>query len=209
MGFTVGLTGGVASGKTLVEGLFRELGIQVLDADLVARKVVTPPSPALAAIAAQFGPQFLAPDGTLDRRRMRAHVFEHPHERKKLEAILHPLMFREILLWRETRHPPYSVLSAAILFESGMHKLVSRTLVIDVPLEMQQQRLRLRDGLDEHLSAKMLAAQLPREERLALADDCVDNSGTIEATRRQVAALHQLYVGFSSPPAPAYGVSKA
>jgi len=194
---TVGLTGGVASGKTLVESVFIELGVPVVDADQISREVVRPPSPALDLIRTRFGDEFLNLDGSLNRPQMRAHVFGDPAQRKKLEQILHPLMFRRIEDWRNACEQPYCVLSAAILLESGLQRLTDRVLVVDIPAELQRQRLRARDAVSESLADSMLAAQLSREQRLQSADDVVDNSGSMDETRRQVLALHQTYLGMA------------
>lgn len=194
---TVGLTGGVASGKTLVETIFVELGVPVLDADQVSREVVHPPSAALDLIRTQFGVEFLNPDGSLNRARMRALVFADPEQRTKLEKILHPLMFKRIGEWRNACAQPYCVLSAAILLESGLRQLADRVLVVDAPAVLQRQRLRIRDGISESLASGMLAAQFSREQRLQSADDVVDNSGSMDETRRQVLALHQSYLGMA------------
>lgn len=190
---TVGLTGGVASGKSLAERFFRELGVPVLDADQVSRDVVQAPSIALDQIREQFGMDFLNADGSLNRPRMRAHVFADATERKKLEQILHPLMFQRIAAWRDRCNEPYCIISAAILLEGGLRRLVDRVLVVDAPPELQRQRLQARDGASAALVDSMLAAQLPREQRLQSADDVVDNSGPEQDTQRQIERLHQSY----------------
>jgi dephospho-CoA kinase len=156
--YTVGLTGGIASGKSLVALLFRELGVPVLDADQVSRLVVEPGRPALAEIAAHFGREFLLEDGNLDRARMRERVFADPEARRALERITHPRIRDYIRQWLDTQQAPYCILENAILFESGMDALVDRVLVVDVPESMQRARLVDRDGIDPVLVERMLAA---------------------------------------------------
>ena len=190
----IGLTGGIASGKSTVGNLFIGLGVPLLDGDDVAREVVAPPSPALAAIAAHFGAEYLLADGSLDRRRLRQRVFAEPAARRELEAITHPLIRRRILDWREAQTAPYCILSVAILVESGMDQLVDRILVVDVPQAAQFERLVTRDGIAEPLAQQMIAAQASRAERLARADDVIDNTGPPQSLAPQVARLHQLYL---------------
>jgi len=189
----IGLTGGIASGKSTVGNLFIGLGVPLLDGDHVAREVVAPPSPALAAIAARFGPDYLLADGSLDRRRLRQRVFAEPAARRELEAITHPLIRQRILAWRDAQTAPYCILSVAILVESGMNQLVDRILVVDVPQAAQLERLLTRDGIAEPLAQQMIAAQASRAERLARADDVVDNTRSPQSLAPQVARLHQLY----------------
>lgn len=190
----IGLTGGIASGKSTVGDQFIALGVPLLDGDYVAREVVAPPSPALAAIAAHFGAEYLQPDGTLDRRRLRERVFSDPTARRELEAITHPLIRRRILEWRDAQTAPYCILSVAILVESGMHQLVDRILAVDVPQATQLERLVLRDGIAEPLAQQMIAAQASRSQRLARADDVVDNTRPPQSLAPQVERLHRLYL---------------
>lgn len=191
---TVGLTGGVASGKTTVQHMFAALGVPVLDADLVAREVVAPGEPALDQIAAEFGTGMILVDGTLDRRRMREHVFADPAARKRLEAITHPHIRARMRAWKSAQTGPYCMLSVAILIEAGMQTLVDRILVVDVPETVQEQRLCVRDGIAPHLAAQMLAAQLPRSQRLAAADDVVVNTSDLVTLSRCVERLHRYYL---------------
>lgn len=187
---TLGLTGGIASGKSLVEALLREWGVPVLDADQVSREVVAPGQPALAAIAERFGADMLQADGSLDRRRMRAKVFADPAQRKRLEELLHPLIGERLLAWRDAQTADYCVLSVAILLESRFRSLVDRIVVVDVAPAVQVSRLIARDGIDETLAHQMLAAQTSREARLAAADDIIDNSGSPDQTQAQLKMLH-------------------
>ncbi|MFI4981992.1 MAG: dephospho-CoA kinase [Nevskiales bacterium] len=190
----IGLTGGIASGKRTVGNQFIALGVPLLDGDHVAREVVAPPSPALVAIAAHFGAEYLQADGTLDRRRLRERVFSDPAARRELEAITHPLIRRRILEWRDAQTAPYCILSVAILVESGMHQLVDRILAVDVPQATQLERLVVRDGIAEPLARQMIAAQASRSERLARADDVVDNTRPPQSLAPQVERLHRLYL---------------
>lgn len=202
---TIGLTGGIASGKSTVQAMFMGLGVPVLDADLVAREVVAPGSPALGEIAQAFGADMLLADGTLDRRRMRERVFADEAERKRLEGITHPHIRQRMQAWKAAQTAPYCMLSVAILIEAGMTPLVDRTLVVDVPEAVQQQRLRERDVVSAELAAQMLAAQLSRDQRLAHADDILTNTGSLETLRACVERLHRYYLGLAragTPKAP-------
>ena len=190
----IGLTGGIASGKSTVGNHFIELDVPLLDGDHVAREVVAPPSPALAAIAERFGPEYLLADGALDRRRLRERVFAEPAARRELEAITHPLIRQRIIAWRNSQTAPYCILSVAILVESGMNQLVDRILVVDVPQATQLERLVTRDGIAEPLAQQMIAAQASRTERLARADDVIDNTRPTPQLAAQVDRLHQLYL---------------
>lgn len=191
---TIGLTGGIASGKTLVGEQFAALGVPVLDADQVSRDVVKPPSAALDRIAESFGRQFIDASGQLDRRRLRAEVFADSSKRQQLEAILHPLIAQRLQDWRDAQTTPYCILSVAILLESGMHRLVDRILVVDVSEALQISRLVMRDGIDETLARSMLGAQAARSERLRRADDVIQNDGDPGSCREQVAHLHRRYL---------------
>lgn len=199
--FTVGLTGGIASGKTTAAKLFIELGVPLLDADDVAREVVAPGSTGLAAIAQRFGSRFIGADGGLDRRSLREHVFADPAALQALEAITHPLIRARIGDWRAAQSQPYCILSAAILVESRMDRLVQRILVVDVSAARQLERLLLRDGITEELARKMIATQVSPELRRARADDLVDNSGDRAALTAQVWRLHRLYTALADSPA--------
>lgn len=192
--FTVGLTGGVASGKSLVSAQFRALGVPVLDADQVSRAVVEPGQPALMAIAQRFGEDVLLADGRLDRRRLRQIVFADADARRDLERITHPPIRAAIRQWMDRQTAPYSMLENAILIESGMDRLVDRVLVVDVPESVQRQRLQQRDEIDLALVEQMLAAQSPRALRLERADDVLVNTGTPDQTADSVLRFHDLYL---------------
>jgi dephospho-CoA kinase len=192
--YIVGLTGGIGSGKSAVAERFRALGILVVDADQAARAVVEPGTPALAAIAEHFGPGVLQADGSLDRAALRKLVFDDPEQRRWLEALLHPLI-GEWLRTRLAEAPgPYAILESPLLFEGSQHRMVHRTLVVDVPEEMQVARATTRDGNSPEQIRAIMAAQMRREQRRARADDCIDNSGPPEALDDQVEALHRRYL---------------
>lgn len=194
---TVGLTGGIASGKSLVATQFESLGVPVLDADQVSRDVVVPGAPALAEIAAHFGSQFIDASGQLDRRKMREHIFQDSAARQQLEAILHPRIRQQMKLWRDAQQTPYCILSVAILLETGMRSLVDRVLVVDTLVENQVTRLTQRDDITPELAHSMIAAQASRETRLSAADDVIHNASEIADTLRQVTDLHCFYLRIS------------
>lgn len=191
--FTVGLTGGVASGKTYVSGLFAELGVPLLEADEVAREVVAVGTRGLAAIAERFGAEMLFDDGSLNRRALREQVFADPDARRDLEAITHPLIRARVAEWRAAQTAPYCVYAAAILVESGMTRLVDRVLVVDAPEDVQLRRVQARDTIAEPLARQMLAAQAPRAVKLAAAQDVLDNRDESRALKPQLLRLHALY----------------
>lgn len=192
--FTVGLTGGIASGKSTVARLFAALGVPVIDTDDIAREVVMPGKPALAAVVAAFGAQFLDSSGRLDRRRLRAHVFAQSAERQRLETILHPYIEKETLAALDGAAGPYRLVVVPLLIESGFDRHVDRILVVDCPVATQRSRLALRDRSPPEEVERMLAAQLTREERLRHADDVLANDGTLEELRSAVSRLHQRYL---------------
>lgn len=197
MSLAIGLTGGVASGKSYVQGLFAELGVPIIEADDVGRAVVQPGEPALAEIAARFGADMLLADGQLNRPRMRERVFQDAAALRELEAITHPHIRARLRAWRDAQTAPYCLLSAAILLESGMASLVSRVLVVDAPEQDQLSRLMRRDGIAEPLARAMLARQWTRAERLARADDLIDNPEPAGDLRPAVQALHRRYLGLA------------
>lgn len=193
--YVVALTGGIASGKSVVEQRFRNLGVPVCDADYAARVVVEPGSDGLAAIVAAFGNEVLDSHGRLDRPAMRQRVFADPTARKTLEAIVHPQVRQWMLDHAQRAEGPYVMLSIPLLAENIAHyRWVDRIVVVDVPEALQVGRLVLRDGIDETLAARILSSQATRAARLAMADDVIDNAGPESALDAQVAALHQRYL---------------
>lgn len=194
--FIVGLTGGVASGKSEVTRRFEALGVHVADADHAARAVVAPGQPALARIGERFGAAMLHTDGTLDRRRLRALVFADAQARRDLEAITHPAI-RALLEAQCLAAPgPYALAAIPLLAEAGRaaYPWLARVLVVDAPVQLQHARLMRRDGVDEAMAERMIAAQASREARLAIADDVIVNDGDPSHLDAPVAALHARYL---------------
>jgi len=192
----IGVTGGIASGKTTVVRAFAERGIPWVDADDVAREVVASGEPALAEIADHFGGEILASDGSLDRRALRERVFADPDARKALERITHPPIRERLISHLERLQAagaPYVLLVSPLLFETGQDAMVDRCLVIDVPEAVQMARTATRDNVDEAQARAIIAAQMSREERLARADDVIDNSAAETDLEAQVAALDRRY----------------
>lgn len=200
----IGVTGGIASGKSTVANAFAALGAPWVDADDVAREVVEPGEPALETIAERFGREVLNEDGTLNRRALREIVFAHAGERRWLESVTHPRI-RERLIEHLARllatGSPYVLLVSPLLFESGQSEMTDRTLVIDVPEALQIARTAARDDVDEAQARAIVAAQMPRTERLARADDVLDNGGSEAAMRRRVAELDRHYRELATRPA--------
>jgi dephospho-CoA kinase len=192
--FRVALTGGIASGKTTVAGLFAELGIPLIDTDLIAREVVEPGQPALAAIVRAFGPEVLDADGCLDRRRMRERIFADPAVKQRLEAILHPAIRAEMERQSRVAGGPYQILVIPLLAEGRRRDHVDRVLLVDVPEALQVERLVSRDGVSREQAQASLNAQATRAERLAIADDVIQNSGRVNELKQQVRALHEKYL---------------
>ena len=192
--FTVALTGGIASGKSETAQRFAAHGASVVDADIVARDIVQPGMPALEEIAAEFGPRMLDSTGALERAEMRALIFGDSAARRRLEAILHPRVRTEMLLRTDAATGPYALLVVPLLIETEGYDWVDRVLVVDAPREVQLRRAMARDGMSRALAEAMIDAQASREQRLAAADDVIDNSGTPEALEAQVAGLHRRYL---------------
>lgn len=193
--FVVGLTGGIGSGKTTVADQFAALGATVVDTDAIAHELTGPGGAAMPAIVAEFGASLAAADGRLDRAAMRELAFRDAGARKRLEAILHP-MIRDTSAARIAAAPGAYVISAVpLLVESGNWKeRVERVLVIDCPEEVQIERVMRRNGLPREQVQAILAAQATRAQRLAAADDVIDNGGTPDLLPPRVAALHQRYL---------------
>lgn len=184
----IGLTGGIASGKSTVTGILRSLGAHVLDADVIAREVVEPGTPALAEIAERF-PGVLTPAGRLDRPALGARIFHHPEERQALNAIIHPRIsqrFLEESARLEAEGAARLVYDAPLLIENGIHKGMDEVLLVWVPRETQLTRLMQRDGLTHEQAEARLASQMPLEAKRVFATHLIDNAGTPEATRAQV-----------------------
>jgi dephospho-CoA kinase len=189
----IGLTGGIACGKSTVSGILREMGLPVIDADQIARDVVRPGEPAYDEIAAEFGKDIIAGDGTIDREKLGALVFEDEEKRRRLEAITHPVIFRaiaqEVARLRLERNPKSIVVDAALLFESGLSDYMDKNVAVTVSDDLQLTRLMERDHLDENAARLRMASQMPSSEKAERAHLLIDNSGTLEETRGAVRAL--------------------
>lgn len=194
--FIVGLTGGIASGKSEVSRRFETLGITVADADLAAREVVAPGSPVLAQIAALFGDEVLQADGSMDRARLRQRVFANPDDRRALEAITHPAIRARVRAQCEGAASPYAIAAIPLLTEAGgkpSYPWLQRILVVDAPVAVQHARLLKRDTITSQLAEQMIQAQASREQRLAIADDVIVNDGHPDALQAQIEALDARY----------------
>jgi len=197
--YAVGLTGGVAAGKSAVTRRFEALGVPVHDADVAARVVVEPGSEGLAAIVAAFGPQALDGQGRLDRAAMRQRVFADDAARLELEAIIHPRVREWLRQQVLADTAPYCLLAIPLLAENIAHyRWLDRILLVDAPEAVQLDRLMARDGIDRALAERMLARQASRGERLTLADDIIDNSSSEAALDAHVQALHRRYLALAA-----------
>ena len=196
--FRVALTGGIASGKSTVADLFAQLGVPVIDTDLIARQVVAPGQPALAEIVAAFGPGVLDAEGGLDRRRMRERIFADPGARHRLEAILHPAIRAEMERQSAAAAGADQLLVIPLLAEGGRRAHVDRVLVVDVPEELQLERLAGRDQVTAEQARASLEAQATRAQRLGIADDVISNTGPMDELRGKVAELHEKYLALAA-----------
>ena len=193
MRYTVAVTGGIGSGKSTVADAFSHLGVDVIDADIIARQVVEPGTPALQAIAAHFGSGLLHDDGTLNRRALREKIFAHPDDKTWLNALLHPLIQQETHRQIQAASSPYVLWVVPLLVENHLAAKADRVLVVDVPKETQIERTVSRDRVSREHAEHILAAQATREQRLAVADDVIENTGTPDAIASDVARLHDRY----------------
>ena len=191
--FRIGLTGGIASGKSAVADMLAAEGAAVIDTDVIAREVVLPGQPGLGDVVAAFGEGILNPDGSLDRRALRRRIFDEPRDRQRLEALLHPRIRAETLRQADEADGPYQVIVVPLLVGSELIAAVSRVLVVDCAEATQIQRLMARDGETEEGARSILAAQSTRADRLAIADDVLVNDGTLDELADKVAKLHQTY----------------
>jgi dephospho-CoA kinase len=198
----VGLTGGIASGKTTVARLFAARGVTVIDTDEIARDVVAPGSAVLARVVEAFGPEVLNPEGTLERPRMRELVFADPERRAQLEAILHPAILEEMERRSASAPGPYHVLVVPLLIESDLVLRVDRVLVVDVSEATQLKRLLARDAESPSQALAILAAQVTPAERLARAHDVISNEGSLESLAAQVDELHVRYLALAQQARP-------
>ena len=190
----IGLTGGIASGKSTVAQRFTELGVPVIDADVAARAVVASGTPGLARVIERFGPGVLAQNGELDRRALRDLIFSKPGARRDLESILHPLIRADMERSAGQAVGPYVVMAIPLLIEGGPSDRVDRILVVDVDEAVQLQRVMERDGCTAEQARAILASQANRPARLAAADDVLQNAGTVTDLRQAVDRLHERYL---------------
>ena len=198
MTFSIGLTGGIGCGKTTVADLFAALGATLIDTDLIAHRLTAPQGQAMPAIVAEFGPQFAAADGALERARMRELVFSDALAKARLEAILHPRIVEQALAEAAAASGAYVIFVVPLLVQSpAWRQRVTRIVVIDCPEAVQVARVMARNGLSEQQVRAIMAAQATRAERLAAADDVITNEGEIAALHPQIALLHAKYLAIS------------
>lgn len=194
--FRVGLTGGIASGKSAADSAFAALGVTVIDADVIARELVEPGQPALDKIASHFGSEVLASDGQLDRAMLRRRIFANPDDKAVLESILHPRIRAELQARTAAAAGDIAIASIPLLTEGGgrdAYPWLDRILVIDVSVETQRTRLMARDGIDAQLAEQMIGAQASPAARLSIADDILRNEDTLDALQQRVIELHRFY----------------
>lgn len=194
MCYTVALTGGIGSGKSTVADAFARLGITVVDADVIARQVVEPGQPALRQIAQHFGHAILQADGSLNRRALREIIFAHPEEKQWVNNLLHPIIQQRTRHALSSARSPYVLWVVPLLVENQLHHRAQRVLVVDVTEDTQLQRTMQRDNVSYEHASQILAAQVSRSERLAVADDVINNDGPPDAITDGVARLHQHYL---------------
>ena len=196
--FVVGLTGGVGSGKSTATDMFAELGAGIVDTDGISRELTAPGGAAIPALREAFGADYIAANGALDRAKMRALVFGDPAARRKLEEILHPVIRAESRTRIAGSDRPYVIVVVPLLLETGAYaELTDRVLVVDCAEEEQLRRVAQRSGVTADAARAIMAAQLPRAERLARADDVLSNAGSVEDLRRQVSVLHAKYLNLA------------
>lgn len=198
MVFKVGLTGGVASGKTTVSELFSALGVEIIDADVIARNLLVKGSDCYQSVLTLFGQQVLLDNGDINRAWLRNKIFTDVIAKQQLEAIIHPRVRQQMLDQAEQCPQPYCILSIPLLTEAAMQDLVDRVLVVDTAPTSQIARLTTRDGISDAQAQQMLAGQAKPEQRLAIADDVIDNNGSAEALAPLVSQLHQQYLRLAS-----------
>lgn len=192
--FIIGLTGGIGSGKTTVSDFFSELGIDIIDADIVARKVVAPGSDGLLAIKAHFGDEFVNEQQQLDRKKLRTQIFSHAEDKLWLNNLLHPLIRQEIVNQLDQATSQYCILVAPLLLENGLQKLVNRVLIVDIEEQSQISRTLARDTSSREEIKRIISSQMSREERLTFADDIINNNNaSLKEVRQQVLALNKQY----------------
>jgi dephospho-CoA kinase len=192
--FIVGLTGGIGSGKTAASDIFKSLGINIVDADIVAREVVEPGKPALEEIVKHFGEKILQADKTLDRAKLRTKIFQYSEEKLWLEQLLHPVIREEITHQLSNSEAAYSILVSPLLFETDQSRLVNRSLLIDVPVEAQLARATKRDSNSLEQIQKIIDSQLPRNVKLSMADDIICNDASLLELESKIKDKHAFYL---------------
>ena len=192
--WVLGLTGGIGSGKSAVSAMFEELGIQVVDADIVAREVVEPGSVGLTKITAHFGDEILTSNGTLDRAKLRAIIFADESQKQWLNNLLHPLIRESMLSQLKQATSNYVILVAPLLFENGLEKYCNHTLLIDVPVDVQITRTTARDNVSVELAKQIIASQMSRADKQQKAADILDNNRPLEEVKTDVQKLHKKYL---------------
>lgn len=193
MALKIGLTGGIGSGKSTACEIFSELGVPVIDADVIAHELVKPGMPAFNEMTKIFGTEIISSDGTLDRKIIRDKVFANETDRKKLENILHPAVYEEISVQVKNINSKYCIISIPLLLETNASKTVDRILVIDVPRELQLERASNRDRTNKSDIDAIIDSQISRKDRLSAANDIVDNKGNINDLRKKICDLHEFY----------------
>lgn len=194
----VGLTGGIGSGKSLASAQFEILGVEVVDADVVAREVVEPGTPALRSIAKQFGDDILDQNGALNRAKLRTLIFADTNAKRWIEHLLHPLIRSEIIRQLSLANSAYAILVSPLLFEAKQHQLCTRTLLIDAPEQAQKDRAASRDNVDADAIQKIIDAQMPRPSKQQLANDIILNDQDEQHLRDMVELQHQQYLEIAS-----------
>lgn len=194
----VALTGGIGSGKTLVSRLFEELGVAVIDTDVISRQLVTPDSTALKRIIELFGENYLLTDGNLDRKKMRELIFNDTKAKQALENILHPLILSEVRRQLDLQNGVYAIIVVPLLAETGQQYQAERVLVVDTPEALQRERVKSRDNIDDVLFEQILQNQSSRRQRQAIADDILLNDADVESLKDKVLQLHHKYLQLAS-----------
>ncbi|MDK1288715.1 dephospho-CoA kinase [Pseudoalteromonas umbrosa] len=193
----LGLTGGIGAGKTAATRHFESLGIDVVDADIVAREVVMPGTTGLNSIVERFGPSILSPDGKLNRAKLRDIIFNDETEKTWLNELLHPLIRAQMLSELANAASPYCILCAPLLFENGLEKLCNKTLLIDVPNDVQIARTSARDKVSQEQVKNIIAAQMSREDKCLRADYIIDNNRPLTEVQIELDNLHQTFLAAS------------
>ncbi|MBE9562162.1 MAG: dephospho-CoA kinase [Proteobacteria bacterium] len=189
----IGLTGGIASGKSTISNSFKQLGVTIIDADEIAHDLVRPNQPLLEVIATTFGDKIILADGNLDRTKLRQLIFSNPEQRQQLEAILHPAIKQTMQTQANKLNNCYCILSIPLLLETQQMDMVDQVLVVDCPLELQRERLQQRDNISTVEIEQILQAQANRNARLAIANEVIYNNSTLDDLQQQVLVLHKQY----------------